>query len=122
MTILLVSCSELKLSLPGPAREVYIGPLTSLSIKYADKMGWKPLILSAKYGIITPDTIIEPYNQRLKSYRGPWPEESGYYVGGIQYFKYAPPHIGRLFPPGTSYCQMKSFLNKHVYPHRYGQV
>lgn len=120
--ILLIQCSDLKNPGKGPARDIYAGPLTLLSIKYAELKGLKPLILSGKYGIITPDTIIESYDLRIKVYPGPWPKEDGLYVGGKEYFRLVPPHIKRLFPVGMSYCQMKSHLNMEVNPHRYGRV
>jgi hypothetical protein len=118
--ILIVSCSENKLLGPGPARDIYTGPLTRLAIAYAELRGWTPYILSGKHGIITPDHIISWYNQRLKTYDGPWPLEKGYWIGGTEYFKNAPEYIKRFFSEGTSYCLMKSFLNKAVHPEKYG--
>jgi hypothetical protein len=120
--ILIVSCSQSKCSFTkiGQAIDVYTGPLTRLAVAYARKQGWTPYILSGKYGIISPETIIETYDLKLKAYRGPWPEEAGCWVGGYPYFRFAPPHIKRLFPSSMSYCQMKSELNRIVNPHRYG--
>jgi hypothetical protein len=118
--ILLISCSKLKSDKPGRARDVYTGDVTRLGIGFAEKFKLRPLILSAKYGIIGIDEIIEPYNLKAtQAYKGPWPKESGFWLGGEMYFLYVPDHIRRLTPEGMSYCQMKSWLNKIVNPHRY---
>ncbi len=50
-------------------------------------------ILSAKYGIIMPEDIIDNYDQKLtKPYKGPFPPAPyyGFYVGGQSYFKNFP--------------------------------
>jgi hypothetical protein len=121
MTILLISCSNTKREGRGPASEIYAGPLLTLGIQYAYIQKWKPLILSGRYGIISPDRVIDCYDHRLvEPYKGPWPEESGYWLGSSVYFKEAPPHIVRLMDEGMSYGMQKSFLNKVVNPHKYG--
>lgn len=50
------------------ARDAYIGPLTKMAIKYAEKFhGNSWVILSAKYGFLRPDDIIPgPYNVTFK--------------------------------------------------------
>ncbi len=60
-------------------------------------------ILSAKYGIIMPDDIIDNYDQKLaKPYTGPFPPETyyGFYVGGKSYFKNFPDTFLPLVEPG----------------------
>jgi hypothetical protein len=119
--ILIINCSKQKSRYPGPAGEVYVGPLVRLGIQYAGIKGWTALILSGRHGIISPDQVIEPYDERMtEPYPGPWPQESGYWLGSLEYFAKAPPHIIRLLPQPWSYGQQKSFLNRICNPHLYG--
>ncbi len=69
----IVACSKRKIwdysSSLGkvPAREAYRGTLTRLAMRYAEifyRGNW--YILSAKYGFIKPDTLIEPYDETFK--------------------------------------------------------
>jgi len=50
------------------ARDAYTGPLTRMAIRYAERFhrgSW--VILSAKYGFLSPDNIVpEPYNVTFK--------------------------------------------------------
>lgn len=118
--ILLINCSVLKSGKTGPAREVYTGPLVQLGIRFAEMKGWRPLILSGRYGIITPETIVESYDHKLKKpYAGPWPAEEGFWLGSFEYFANAPEHIKRLLPHEWSYGQQKGYLNRIVRPERY---
>lgn len=100
-SLLLIGCSKRKYegglhTRPLPARRMYQGALFQLSLQYAEVAGLRPLILSAKYGFIDPDEIIEWYDQKMATvYAGPWPKGSGYYVGGQLYFGDAP----RRFTP-----------------------
>ena len=49
-------------------------------------------ILSAKYGLISPQTLIPYYNDKLKTaYTGAYPQGDGFFLGGVLYFKNAPP-------------------------------
>lgn len=92
MKYLLISCSKSKRRFfrPMPAKFVYDGTLFRLLLRYAAQERLKPLILSAKYGFISPDTLIEYYDQRLRRpYEGPWPEGTGFYGGGRFYFRNA---------------------------------
>lgn len=60
-------------------------------------------ILSAKYGIIQPNDIIDNYDQKLtRAYKGPFPppEYYGFYVGGQSYFKNFPKTFLPLVVPG----------------------
>jgi hypothetical protein len=118
--ILIVNCSKQKSLFRGPARDVYIGPIVQLSLKYASIKGWTPFILSGKHGIISPDFILDPYEEWNPGYDGAWPDEKGFWVGSLEYFVNAPPHIHRLLPRAWSYGQQKSFLNRFVNPHLYG--
>lgn len=66
MKIALISCSKEKKDYPCPARELYsASTLFSLSYAYAKQRADKIYILSAKYGLVSEDRILEPYNQTL---------------------------------------------------------
>ncbi len=77
MTLCVVTCGKLKIwnvrrSAPSrvPAREAYVGPLARLAIKYAERFfpdSWT--ILSAKYGFVLPDEMIENYDETFRNIR-----------------------------------------------------
>lgn len=67
MKIALISCSKEKRSYPCKAYELYsASTLFSLSYQYAKKNADRIYILSAKYGLLPDDRVIEPYDQTLK--------------------------------------------------------
>jgi hypothetical protein len=73
--MILVSCVSMHASKPKPGAELYISPWFQLARKYAETRGdW--LILSAKHGLVTPTTVLAPYDVRLsaqpKAYRVEW--------------------------------------------------
>lgn len=91
--LLLLSCSLTTNWHAAPAREYYCGRLFRIGLKLAEKLNYRCLILSAKHGWVTPDTLIHPYNARFtkrNTYDGPWPKGSGFYLGGRCYFGKAP--------------------------------
>jgi hypothetical protein len=61
----LVGCSSTKLNRPAPARELYTSPLFKKASAYAEATCDRWYVLSAKYGLIPPDTELYPYDQRL---------------------------------------------------------
>lgn len=65
--IALVGCCKTKLDHRAPARELYTGRLFRLSLEYADKvLGTGHVgILSAKFGLVTPELELDPYEQEL---------------------------------------------------------
>ena len=74
--LLLISCSQRKVETPAeiPAIDRYDGPVYRCLRKFVregrfpeDDIG--VLIVSAKYGLITPQTCIENYDQRMTSER-----------------------------------------------------
>lgn len=65
-TIALVSCVKKKHALPCAARDMYTSPLFRKARAYAEMVADTWFILSAQYGLIRPDTSIEPYEQTLK--------------------------------------------------------
>ena len=66
--IVLISCASKKAPRRARARDLYISPLFRLNLAYATKL--KPdaiYVLSAKYGLVPIDDIIEPYDLTLNS-------------------------------------------------------
>lgn len=64
--IVLISCCSKKNEVTGTPEEVYCSQLFKLSLKYARLLNPdKILILSAKYGVLSLDDIIQPYNLSL---------------------------------------------------------
>ena len=61
-TIVLVGCGKEKLQRPAKAKELYTGPLFRKARAYAEKHGDLWRILSAKYGLVDPETVIAPYD------------------------------------------------------------
>lgn len=66
--IILISCVKSKLDHPAKAKDFYTSPLFQKSMAYALKL--KPdaiYILSAKYGLVGLDQVIQPYEKTLKT-------------------------------------------------------
>lgn len=65
-TLALVSCTKLKASSPCRAADLY-RPSTffRLAYAYASREAARTMILSAKYGLLRPDTTVAPYEQTL---------------------------------------------------------
>lgn len=72
-TLVIIPCGQSKVwdkfpdRGPTPARTAYTGGPFKVNMKYAERLGGTWLILSAKYGFITPDFLIPgPYNVTFK--------------------------------------------------------
>lgn len=66
--ILLVSCVKSKRDDPCRASEMYTSALFHKMMAYARSLNPKCIfILSAKYGLLSPGDMIEPYEQTLKT-------------------------------------------------------
>lgn len=65
----LVSCVKTKLPDRAPARELYVSPWFRKARAVIEAAGWSWYILSAKYGLVDPDTVIEPYEKTLNAMR-----------------------------------------------------
>jgi hypothetical protein len=68
--VVLISCASKKLPHTAMAKDLYISPLFRFCLRYAYTL--KPdaiFILSAKYGVVALEQIIEPYNVTLNSKR-----------------------------------------------------
>jgi cytoplasmic iron level regulating protein YaaA (DUF328/UPF0246 family) len=64
-TIALVACVSRKNSTPMPARDLYISDWFRKASAYAARVADRWYILSAKYGLVAPDAVIEPYDETL---------------------------------------------------------
>ncbi len=63
--IALVACGAAKLRHRAPAKDLYIGPLFRAARAYAESCCDHWYILSAKHGLVDPETEIEPYDQEM---------------------------------------------------------
>lgn len=71
MIIGLVGCAAQKLKRPAPARDLYVSQLFRKSSAYVEQHADRWFVLSAKHGLVHPDTTLEPYNVRLGVNAGP---------------------------------------------------
>lgn len=65
----LVSCGAEKLPHSAPARDLYTSDLFRKTRALVEAQGWPWFILSAKYGIVKPEQVIEPYEKTLNTMR-----------------------------------------------------
>jgi len=65
--LIIIGCSQDKEDYACPAKEMYTGTIFKKSYNVAQQIGGDIYIISAKHGLITPDTIIEPYDLALLS-------------------------------------------------------
>ena len=115
MSFLILACSKTKKSHTCPAEEMYTGMTFKSGLVLARHFNLEVFILSAKYGLIKHDTIIETYDEKLTSqYTGKWPEGDGFYLGGPLYFGNAPARIKSLVPNGCKPGVMSSYCKRMV--------
>lgn len=69
MTVTLVACVSQKLDHPAPAKDLYISQWFTRARHYAELISDRWYILSAKYGLLEPNQLIEPYNLTLNTMR-----------------------------------------------------
>ncbi len=67
MTIYLVSCVSKKRATPSPAKDLYTSPLFRKARAYVERTGGPWFVLSAKYGLVHPNEVIEPYDLTLNT-------------------------------------------------------
>jgi hypothetical protein len=71
LRIALISCTSIKKAYKCPARDLYSeSPRFQLAFSFAKLIADKIFILSAKYGLVPEDMIIEPYNETLEERDG----------------------------------------------------
>jgi hypothetical protein len=78
-TVYLISCVKKKRTKPSPARELYRSDWFKKAREYVETSNCAWFVLSAKYGLVSPDQIISPYkktlNKMLVSERKAWAEK-----------------------------------------------
>ncbi len=67
---LLIGCVATKAAGPRPAKDLYTSELFRGRRAYAEASGKPWVILSAKHGVVDPDEVLEPYEQRVTDFRG----------------------------------------------------
>jgi cytoplasmic iron level regulating protein YaaA (DUF328/UPF0246 family) len=60
-----VSCTKAKRAVPSAARDLYVSPLFRGLRAYAESHADRWYILSAKYGVLRPEQVVEPYERTL---------------------------------------------------------
>ena len=65
--IALVSCVSRKATTPMPARHLYNSDWFRKASSYAQRVSDQWYILSAEYGLLHPDTVINPYERTLNT-------------------------------------------------------
>ena len=70
MSVALIGCVKSKIKAPAPARSLYISPLFRKAVRFVEMddryKDW--FVLSALYGLVTKDQIIEPYELTLSTF------------------------------------------------------
>lgn len=69
INFVLISCSKSKLETKAPARELYTGSLFNKAVAWAERHQHPWFIVSALYGLVTPDQQLPPYDFTLKQLR-----------------------------------------------------
>ncbi len=69
MLLALVACVKTKATTARQARDLYMSDLFVKASTYAEKAADAWYILSAKYGLVDPSTVIAPYEKTLKRMR-----------------------------------------------------
>ena len=62
----LVACSRTKAEGPRPARDLYVSPLFRAARAYAQRHYAQWFVLSARHGLVEPDTVLDPYELSLR--------------------------------------------------------
>jgi len=116
--VVLISCVKSKRASPCAAGEMYISPLFGKMLAYAKSLRPRRIfILSAKYGLLDLETVIEPYELTLKklrsSARAAWAEsvlaslkqqtdlekDHIVFLAGLRYRELLVPHIRHYSVP-----------------------
>jgi hypothetical protein len=63
--VALVACGATKLDHAAPAKDLYTGQLFRKARAYAEANADAWYVLSARHGLVAPETIVEPYDARM---------------------------------------------------------
>jgi hypothetical protein len=66
-TIYLISCVSVKRHVPSLAKDLYISPWFLKARHYVERTDCPWYILSAEYGLVSPDQTLAPYEKTLNS-------------------------------------------------------
>ena len=114
ITLALIACCSQKLNQSAPAKEVYSSALFTNSRTYVEQQGWDYYILSAKYGLISPDSIIDSYNQTLKTLSKQERNQWGKTVA-LQVQDVAPPGAKLVVLAGADYRRFLTYITPDLY-------
>lgn len=67
--LFLVSCVKTKLPRPARAKDLYVSDWFRKARAYVEREGGEWRILSAKYGLVDPEEVIQPYEKTLTTMR-----------------------------------------------------
>lgn len=65
--VCLIACCKTKAARAAPARELYQSDLFRKAVQYAESLGLRWYVLSAKHGLLSPLAQVEPYEQSLNT-------------------------------------------------------
>jgi hypothetical protein len=131
--VVLVSCVKSKRDRPCRAEDMYVSALFLKMIAYARAL--KPariFILSAKYGLLSPNDLIEPYEMTLKTMkvavRKEWAQsvlamlrrdcdfdtDRFVFLAGMPYRQYLEPHLRHHTAPmkGLAFGKQLQWLDR----------
>lgn len=101
----LVACSGKKLAQPAPARELYQGDLFKKAAAAAAASFEPWFILSAKHGLVHPNTVLSPYDTGLRTFTKPARTTWAIRVRDQLLMEVTPPRLRVIMWAGALYCQ-----------------
>lgn len=119
LTLYLLACSKTKAAEACQARDLYQGQLFTLCRAYVEKQGaeYDYLILSAYYGLLSPDEEIFPYEKSLcemtrldRIHWANWVWQEGFFRAGLHQ-SLLRPYTKVVFLAGEPY---REFLTKLI--------
>ena len=134
--VVLLSCVSRKQDHPAPAAELYTSPLFRLSLIYSRQLHPDAIhILSARYGLVGLDQVIEPYDVTLNTMpaaeRRAWAQhvlaqlaerydlrnDKFIFLAGKRYREYIIPHLAHIEIPmqGLPIGKQLQFLKQHIH-------
>lgn len=115
--ICLIGCVKSKRRIRCKARDMYISTLFRARYRYAQKLGKKIYIISAKYGLLSPDDEIEPYDMTLKEMSS---KQRRYWAAKVVAKLESIEHVGRggeiIILAGKEYREWLERFYKVKYP------